>query len=152
MKEIDTLGEGITLRVTPHKGRPGARLAAQLVRIVAPVMSAFRGKSLKDIEKMDISDLSPVFGNVIANLDDSTFDTLITNVFARTTIVKPEGGNGSAKQYDLSKPSQIDDAFEGEFALMLRCAWEAIEVNFGGFFAGKGQSAGDVKPGPEAAA
>ena len=133
-KEID----GATFYVTPHKSRAGAKLAAKLMRIVAPMLANLKGQTITSIQKMDVGQLAPIFGSVISSLDDAQLDALIADVFARTSVNVEH--DGVRKIYDLSKGVNIDDAFEGSLSLMFKGMWAAVEVNFGNFFGGSGQS------------
>lgn len=146
-KEIDDA----TFRVTPHKARAGAKLSAKLARIILPVMGGLKGQTLVSIQKMEMSELAPAFGNVLMHLDDATLDALMADIYARTTVVI-KNDKGEPELFDLSKGSRIDDAFTGALGLMFKGMWFAVEVNFGNFFDETGPSAGAEKAPTEAAA
>lgn len=120
-----------------HKARPGAKLAAKLMRLVAPMLGMVKSMKLDDVQKMEIGDLAPLFARVLTSVSDDELDGLLVDLLSRTVVVKP-GESGQRQKFDLSAASQIDDAFTGELGLMLKVAFYAVEVNFGHFFAGSG--------------
>ena len=127
--------DGTRVLCTMHEARPGAKLAAKLLRLASPLIGMFKTAKLEDVKKMDLSDLAPLVGRMFATISDEQLDDLLVDLLSRTMIVKNDEA-GQPRQYDLSKPAQIDDAFTGELGLMMLVAKNAIEVNFGRFFAG----------------
>lgn len=127
--------DGTRVLCTMHKARPGAKLAAKLLRLASPLIGMFKASKLEDVKKMDLGDLAPLVGRMFATISDEQLDELLVDLLSRTMIVKLDEA-GKPRQYDLSKPAQIDDAFTGELGLMMLVAKNAIEVNFGRFFAG----------------
>lgn len=134
---------------TPHKARAGARLLARLVRHVGPALAKLRGLDVKNVKDADIADFGPAVAGLAESLTPDEFDSLTLEILSRCSITMPDE-RGSLKLFDLSKPVAIDDAFSGELKLMFKVMAWALEVNFGNFFDGFGQSV-DADPAAAAA-
>lgn len=135
------------VRCTPHKGRPGARLLARLIRHLGPALSAMRGLDVdlsKGIQNVEIAELAPAIGGLFNSLTPDEFDTLACEILSRCQVIAP-GAEGKPVKFDLSKPTAIDDAFAGDLLLMFKTMAWALEVNFAGFFLGLARSAAAVE-------
>lgn len=139
MAQIETqekIIDGHAVRCTPHKGRPGARLLARLLRHLGPALGALRGVDLdlsKGIHNVDVTELMPAIGQLFEILAPDEFDALACEILSRCSIAMPDA-DGKLRSYDLSKPAMIDDAFTGDLMLMFKVLAWALEVNFSGFF------------------
>ena len=139
MAQIETQEKTIddrAVRCTPHKGRPGARLLARLLRHLGPALGALRGVDIdlsNGIQNVDVAELMPAIGRLFEILAPDEFDSLACEILSRCSIVLPDV-DGKLRQYDLSKPAMIDDAFAGDLMLMFKVLGWSLEVNFSGFF------------------
>src|SRR3954470_17463756 len=88
------------VRCTPHKGRPGARLLARLVRHLGPALSALRGCDIdlsKGIQNVEIAELAPAIGGLFQALTPEEFDSLACEILTRCSITLPDSEAPSGK-------------------------------------------------------
>lgn len=150
MAEITTREKRIDehdVRCTPHKGRPGARLLARLLKHVGPAFGQLRGIDMGQLKSSsslagDIAAFAPAIAAMFESLTPDDFDSLSCEILSRCAVILPEGGQ--LKNWDLSKPANIDDAFAGDLMLMFKVMAFALEVNYAGFFLGLGLGGADA--------
>jgi hypothetical protein len=129
---------------TPHPGRAGARLFARLLRYLGPMLSKMRGVPVdlsQGLGGVEIAELGPAIGGLFEALTPEEFDGLACEVLSRCWISDVDA-DGKQVGRDLSKPPQIDLAFQGDLMLMVKTLRWALEVNFGGFFRELARSVG----------
>lgn len=132
-----------TVRCTPHKGRPGARLLARLFKYLGPALTKMRGINVdlsQGIQNVEIAELAPAIAGLFEALTPEDFDSLACEIMSRCSVIMPDA-DGTLKNFDLSKPAMIDDAFAGDLLLMFKVMAWSLEVNFAGFFLGLARSA-----------
>jgi len=115
-------------------------LAAKLSKVLVPIASALKGKTMGEALAAPVESLAPM----LERLDDATLDALMLESLKCTSVVTVDAKGASIK-YDLTSKPMIDLAFGGNVAALFKTIGFAIEVNFRDFFA---ESVAGVWPAP----
>ena len=132
---------GFELTTVQLPSMRGSRLRFRLAKLLAPAAGALRGKSLTDLQALDVADIAPAIMAIATQLDDAAHDALMLELLICTSVVV-DGPSGKVK-YDLTKAAAIDQAFGSDVDALWAAAKTSLEVNLGGFF---GASAGSAAP------
>jgi hypothetical protein len=126
------------VRVTPHAARAAVKLLAKIGRVIGPGLAKLKTDGdVSSVKDMELDDLGPAIAALFTALDDASIDILLADIFKHTSITKPDI-KGELRMYDLSRVTEVDDAFGCDHLLMLKVVKYALEVNFGSFFGDKG--------------
>lgn len=117
----------------------GSRLRVRLLKLLAPagerLAAVLKGKSFDDIQALDVAVIAPAIMAVAMQLDDTVHDSLMLQLLVCSSVVA-EGANGKVK-IDLTSLQAIDQAFGGDVDSLWAAMRASLEVNLGGFFAGR---------------
>lgn len=134
-KEIDNM----TVRVSPHRARAGARLLARLLKHAGNVLAEMRGLDLKNVADVEVAAFGPAISALFRSLTPDEFDSVSADILTHTTVIAPDD-SGTNKVWDLSKPAHIDQVFTGSLMTLAKVLAFALEVNYGSFFAGSARA------------
>lgn len=114
--------EGLHITSAPLDAWAGYSLLPEIVRIVAPLVSAKGGEI----------DLEKALRNAATSLEGDRLPELLTRLLANTVIVAP-GPNGSQK-FEITNKATFSLAFSGpRFWAAIKVAMFAFEVTYGNF-------------------
>lgn len=140
---------GCPVRCTPFKARAAARLLSRLLKHAGAVLGQLGGVDLTDLKGVEVAALAPALMALANTLTPDEFDSLTCALLAQTSVTAADA-SGTRKNFDLSKPDNIDNAFAGDLKLMFRVLAFSVEVNYGSFFDGLGQRGESLAASPEA--
>lgn len=127
--------DDIEVTVTKFAAIRGSQVNARILRIIVPALGAIadtipaimNGK-VEDLLRHDIADIMPAFERLLAALDESTIESLLTSVLASASVVIRDGAN--ATKYDLTSAAMINRAFDDRELTMWKVWWFALKANF----------------------
>lgn len=142
LRELD----GRTFEVRALPAKMGRRALTRLAKRLGPALSeAFAGRDLAGVEDLGLLDLD--VGALVKTLaQDLTEEDVefFCDLFDDYTSAEMVPGSGQLQP--LSKGSNFDLLFASRYGTMTKWLWFCLEVNFGGFFGGRGPSAGAGAP------
>ncbi len=138
-KTDNTEIDGIKLKTTQLQPRAAAKLAARLLKYLAPVLG-----QLKPTDEVDMNLLAGALRQIMFDMSDEELDAVVCKTLACTIAIR-NNDKGEPEKFEMADPAQIDLAFAGKLGAMFKAVQWVLGVNYADFFDGTGQPTAEVK-------
>lgn len=129
----NTTIDGYQLKVTQLPLGISRPMFFKLTKICGPAVVGFlKNLDGKDLKSVALPVLADAIAEVIANVDYATFDAFMLSFAQVTEIIGADGSN------TLLAPRLQTDAFNGNYATLMKWFAYSLDINFSSFLAGLG--------------